>query len=226
LLGFVSLFVILGTLISRLFDSRPSRRYDKNNTPSVRTVLKVSEDMSIKTAALTRERLLAAAFAVVRVHGAHRLTLDTVAAQANVSKGGLLHHFPTKQALAEALLRALLEAFTARVQHHYEAQPPRAGRWLRAYVLATFDDDQHTLELYPMLTHVATEYQAVLEVLRADWTAWQARLAQDGVPWARATVVRQAADSYWTERMLQAAVLSETQRAALLAELLALTEVS
>ena len=41
----------------------------------------------------TRKRLLDAAAAVVRRDGAGALTLDAVAAEAGVSKGGLLYHF-------------------------------------------------------------------------------------------------------------------------------------
>ena len=41
----------------------------------------------------TRRRLLDAATAVVRRDGARALTLDAVAAEAGVSKGGLLYHF-------------------------------------------------------------------------------------------------------------------------------------
>ena len=40
-----------------------------------------------------RARLLDAAVAVVRRDGAQALTLDAVAAEAGVSKGGLLYHF-------------------------------------------------------------------------------------------------------------------------------------
>ena len=44
---------------------------------------------------LTRATLLAAARQVLRRQGA-TLSLDAVAREAGVSKGGLLHHYPTK----------------------------------------------------------------------------------------------------------------------------------
>lgn len=52
-----------------------------------------------------RDSLLDAALAVIARSGACRLTLDAVAAEAQVSKGGLLYHFPDK----ESLLRGLLD---------------------------------------------------------------------------------------------------------------------
>ena len=51
-----------------------------------------------------RERLLDAAVAVVRRDGAQALTLDAVAAEAGVSKGGLLYHFRSKRDLLDALV--------------------------------------------------------------------------------------------------------------------------
>ena len=54
----------------------------------------------------TRVKLLQAAAKVVAQHGAGSLTLEHVALMAQVSKGGLLYHFPNKYALLDALIRA------------------------------------------------------------------------------------------------------------------------
>ena len=51
-----------------------------------------------------RDRLLDAAERVVVESGATHLTLDAVAKSAGVSKGGLLYHFPSKEALLEGML--------------------------------------------------------------------------------------------------------------------------
>ncbi len=58
-----------------------------------------------------RDRILDAASRVVESQGAAHLTIDAVAAEADVSKGGVLYHFPSKQALLEGMLeRVLAEA--------------------------------------------------------------------------------------------------------------------
>ena len=44
----------------------------------------------------TQEQILDAAEAVVIERGVKGMTLETVAAKANLSKGGLLYHFPSK----------------------------------------------------------------------------------------------------------------------------------
>jgi len=48
------------------------------------------------------------ALKVVREQGANRMTLDAVAAEAEVSKGGLLYHFPTKRDLLKGMLKQYL----------------------------------------------------------------------------------------------------------------------
>jgi AcrR family transcriptional regulator len=58
-----------------------------------------------------REAILDAAEALVMDLGAAHLTMDAVAARANVSKGGVLHHFPTKSDLIKAMLERLLVVF-------------------------------------------------------------------------------------------------------------------
>lgn len=59
------------------------------------------------TAAQTCPRLLDVAAQTLRDQGMAGLTLDAVAKEAGVGKGGLLHHFPSKDALVEAVLRRL-----------------------------------------------------------------------------------------------------------------------
>ncbi|MFD1824324.1 MULTISPECIES: TetR/AcrR family transcriptional regulator [Mumia] len=59
--------------------------------------------------ATTRDRILDA-FEMLLVEGGVKIaTLDAVAARAEVSKGGLLYHFPSKDAMADAMLDRLRE---------------------------------------------------------------------------------------------------------------------
>ncbi|MCC6320781.1 MAG: TetR/AcrR family transcriptional regulator [Phycisphaerales bacterium] len=56
-----------------------------------------------------RDHLLNSAEEVVLRAGVGALTLDAVAAQARVSKGGLLYHFPSKDALIESMVKRTCE---------------------------------------------------------------------------------------------------------------------
>ncbi len=71
----------------------------------------------------TRERILAAAGAIAHDVGLAHLSLEAVAARAGVSKGGLLYHFPTKQ----ALLVASIESQIALAEKAIEDAKRRSG---------------------------------------------------------------------------------------------------
>lgn len=60
-----------------------------------------------------REALLDAAEDLIVERGAAGVSLDKVAARAGVSKGGLLYHFPSKNALAQALIQRMVESMHA-----------------------------------------------------------------------------------------------------------------
>jgi AcrR family transcriptional regulator len=72
-----------------------------------------------------RDALLDAALAVIRRDGARNPTLDTVAAAAGVSKGGLLYHFGAKRDPVDGLVARWLDEFEARLED--------AGRTPAAY---------------------------------------------------------------------------------------------
>jgi AcrR family transcriptional regulator len=175
-------------------------------------------------AAQTRERLLAAARQTIRGRGITGLTLDAVAKEAGVSKGGLLHHFPSKEALVEGILKHLFEVFEARVQHYFELEAPAPGRWLRAYVRANFADDPLPLEWGTIVMIAMTENPALLARVQEDYQQWEARLLADGVPRARALVIRQAADAFWLDQSIRTSREDAADRQAVMNELLKLTE--
>src|SRR5258707_7167473 len=85
-----------------------------------------------------RERILAAAMAVAKESGAGRLSLDAIARRAGVSKGGLLYHFPKK----DALMRALVEHHLAGIDEatrEAESELGRPNAVARAFVQAYRD---------------------------------------------------------------------------------------
>jgi AcrR family transcriptional regulator len=86
-----------------------------------------------------RQRLIEAALAAFAEHGADDASLDEIARRAGVGIGTLYRHFPTRQALLEAVYRSQVEALCARADE-YSAQVEDASatdalaRWLEALV--------------------------------------------------------------------------------------------
>ena len=81
-----------------------------------------------------RGALLDAAEAVVARQGVANLTFDAVAAEAGMSKGGLLHHFRSKDRLVEALVARAAENWRACWMGSYERAPEGPGRMTRGSV--------------------------------------------------------------------------------------------
>ena len=64
----------------------------------------------------TRERLLEAAEWLTLRDGVAKMTLDAVSREAGVSKGGLLYHFPTKDALIGGMIERFIERFEGDIE--------------------------------------------------------------------------------------------------------------
>lgn len=69
----------------------------------------------------SRDRILDALERILVDTGLHAVTLEHVAEVAGVSKGGLLYHFPSKEALITALARRLAESAEAEFQQAVES---------------------------------------------------------------------------------------------------------
>lgn len=83
-----------------------------------------------------RARILDAARRIVEARGTAHLTIEAVAAEAGLSKGGVIYHYGSKKALLAALRDAALEDLGAR----YAEQGAEGGAlsaWLRAHRAST-----------------------------------------------------------------------------------------
>jgi AcrR family transcriptional regulator len=145
----------------------------------------------------TRRRLLDSAAAVVRREGPGALTLEAVAAEAGVSKGGLLYHFATKDDLIGALIEDWLDGFEAEV-----AELADDGGWARAYarVAGARSAEQRAMDV-ALVVAVASGPRA-LEQVRSEYPVWQKRVVSDASDPVDATVVRLAADGLWIADLL------------------------
>ncbi|WP_084500687.1 SMR family transporter [Halalkalibacillus halophilus] len=79
--------------------------------------------------------ILDAASRVVVREGVDRLTLETVAKEAGVSKGGLLYHYSTKDALIMAMNVYVIERFREKIDSRVET----GVSFHEAYLLGTLD---------------------------------------------------------------------------------------
>lgn len=161
----------------------------------------------------TKRILLDAAERVVLATGGTSLTLDAVAREAGVSKGGLLYHFPTKDALIGGMIDSAFDCFDAEIEAFMRADTgPEAGRWLRAYVRANFATDPHDRDLTAALIVAVVNDAEAIKPKLARLAEWQARAEADGLDPALATIIALAADGVWSAEMFGVAPLAEPLR--------------
>lgn len=152
-----------------------------------------------------RRALLDCAAQIAAEQGASAITIQAVAARAGVTKGGLLHHFDSKQALLAAVFSDLLDQMDREIERSMADDPRARGRFTRAYVRACFSDRLlGDRSLWGALSVAIVSEPA----LRALWSTWldgrMARHAEtDGDP--RLVAVRLAADGVWLADMMEKA---------------------
>lgn len=173
----------------------------------------------------TRKRVLYAAGRVVLQQGVRGLTLEVVAREAGVSKGGLLYHFASKDELLTGMVRefvALTESRMARAMEEDNAP----GQWIRAYLDASTVDragDDPMDQLATSMLAAGASNTALLEPLYARQADWQRRQQNDGIDPVIAAIVRLAADGLWMNDLFGIQVLSDEEREATIKRLRNLT---
>jgi AcrR family transcriptional regulator len=151
---------------------------------------------------LTREAILLAASRVVVEAGISGMTLEAVAWEAGVSKGGLLYHFPSKEALISGMIERLIEGFAGLLEQELEREKGSgSGGWLPAYATATFAEDRRHLEIGAALLAAVAENPALVDPLHRGFEDWQWRAERNGIDPAVGTLVRLAADGLFFAEM-------------------------
>jgi len=158
-------------------------------------------------------KLLDAAEAVVVRQGISNLTLDAVAAEAGMSKGGLLHHFRTKDRLVEALVVRSAENWRACYLEAYGRTPEGPGRMARALLSYCLSDAQGWTD---QLRHSSSAVFAALaqnpsliEPMRAVYSDLHRRIAEDGLPPGVGEAIAAAIDGLWLDWVLGLAPVNQ-----------------
>lgn len=176
----------------------------------------------------TKDRIVRAAEDVVIRDGVAHLTLEAAAAEAGLSKGGVLYHFPSRAALVAAMVDRFVVSFDADLDR-YGAYGGKPGDFVRAYVEATLaptvepGDVRERRLGSALLAGVASDPE-LLSPLRERFVAWQSSVESDGLDPAIATIIRYAADGLWLCDIFELAPVRDDHRRVVGDEMRALIE--
>ncbi|NUU68251.1 TetR/AcrR family transcriptional regulator [Enterobacteriaceae bacterium BIT-l23] len=170
-------------------------------------------------------RLLEAAAMIAGRDGIAALSLNAVASEASVSKGGLLHHFPNKQALIFALFHRLLAIMEQAIVELMAADNIAYGRFTRAYLRYLSDpnltDTHESRQLMVLSLAMPDE-----PVLRQCWRDWILNHLAQGDELDNShigTLVRYSADGIWLSELTEGRTMSVSHRRSLVNDLTKMT---
>ncbi|QDE87533.1 TetR family transcriptional regulator [Myxococcus xanthus] len=173
-----------------------------------------------------RAQLLRAAAELVMQGGTQAVTLEAVAALAGVTKGGLQHHFKSKQLLLDALFEEMNRQFVESFHANIAEDPEAHGREARAYLRAMVSSPANSEQIRGLRALIGS--MMVEPDLRERWScSWQDDLQlkpgevspQD----INSIICRLATDGLWFADLLEDQGIKPEVRAAVIRRLEELT---
>ena len=160
-----------------------------------------------------RTRILDAAEAIVQARGVPALTLESAARDAGVSKGGLLYHFASKEALLAGMLGRLAETISQEFDATVAAQQEGPGRVARAMLAWACGEGacEHHDRAAAVFLAAFHHDRALLDPVRAVFTRMRAALAADGLAPGAGQAVMCATDGLFMARVFGLYALDATE---------------
>ncbi len=142
----------------------------------------------------TKENILNAANKVVLNKGADGLTLEAVAKEADISKGGLLYHFPSKK----QLIQGMIESMIARVDSTLQEELVKSnGDYMAAYIRASFKTETGPDQISYALFAAISNDPALIKPLQARFLKMQNEIVAAAASEEVGTLIRLALDGLW-----------------------------
>lgn len=164
-----------------------------------------------------RTRILDAAEAMVRARGVSGLTLEAAAREAGVSKGGLLYHFASKEALLAAMLNRLADFVAEDFAKGMQRLPPGPGRAARAMLawgleVSEAEANERCDRAAAVFLAAFHHDPALLDPIRAVVAGLRDAVAADGLPPGHGMAVMAAMDGLFMARIFGMYELAPAER--------------
>ena len=170
----------------------------------------------------TKAKIIAAAASVAVKRGVQNLTMDAVAEEAKISKGGVFYHFSSKEDLLLGMVQALVDV-TEKTVVASKVADGQPGSWLRGFIKASLTENAEDLgsvgQLSVAFLTAAANDTRLLAPMNQRQQEWREAINSDGIDPVRAQVVRLAADGLWINDVMGVPVLETVERAAVIQRL-------
>lgn len=153
-------------------------------------------NMSISKDSNKKKSILTAATEIVQEEGVVKLTLEAVAKRAGVSKGGLLYHFPSKEALIKGMVEEWTNNYFEYIHSLVNSDNKDNGKWSRAFIKSSFSDLENK-NLNAALTAAMFINPDLLDDFKQKYDILQKKLLNDGIDPVKITIARLSIDGLW-----------------------------
>ncbi|APH66915.1 TetR/AcrR family transcriptional regulator [Bacillus sp. LR_5] len=175
--------------------------------------------MSISKHSDKKKNILTAASEIVQEEGVVSLTLDAVAQRAEVSKGGLLYHFPSKQALVKGMVEYWTSKYFEYINSLVNSDNKKVGKWSRAYVKSSFSDLENN-NLNSALMAATFFNPDILDDFKRKYDILLTKLLNDGVDPLKITIARLSIDGLWFSEIFGISPLNDELKSQVFDELI------
>lgn len=159
-----------------------------------------------------KTEILHAAASIVRKKGIFNLTLEAVAKEAGISKGGLLYHFPSKEALVQGMVEHLASNYTAKIENNADHDPNQTGKWTRAFLNVTFNQTYQNKDMNAGLLAAKAVKPELLLPIKNAYSKWQHNIEHDGLDPVISTIIRLATDGIWLSELFDIYQIEDERR--------------
>lgn len=179
--------------------------------------------MSKKTE--TKEKLFNATAKIINTDGVFSLTLEAVAKNAGISKGGLLYHFPSKDALIQGMNDYIITGCIQKIKDVANADPCERGKWIRAYITETFNQIENQYELNAAVLAVIATNPKIFITMKEQFEELQNLIENDHtINPVVSMVIKLAMDGLYYNHLYGVMDLNKENRTKVINYLLTLTE--
>ncbi|MBM7551342.1 TetR/AcrR family transcriptional regulator [Thalassobacillus pellis] len=168
--------------------------------------------------------ILEAASKIVTDRGIFNLTLEAVAEEAGISKGGLLYHFPSKEALVQGMVEHLAGNYREKISKNAKEDAEEKGKWTRSFLDVTFNQSYQNKDMNAGLLAAKAVNSDLLEPIREAYKQWQHNIENDGLDPVKATIIRLAIDGMWLSELFDIYQIEKEKKEEVYRTLMAWTE--
>lgn len=158
-----------------------------------------------------REEILHAASRIISKRGVQRFTIEEVAREANVSKGGFLYHFPSKEKLIIEMNKQVIKTFNERIEHFRSKKYSYHEAYLLATVQSFHESEAELLNMSTSILAAISNDKKILQLWQTEYERLNELLRKETYKLEHSLLVKTVCDGLWFSKMFQFTAIDENE---------------